>query len=619
MVNDTRLLLDSLATRCATRAWRLAVAMLGDPHAAYDAVQQAFLVAARKPEQVPREAPWPWFAAVVVGEVRNMRRKKRPRTNLPPLDERVGPAARLSTDPARAIEQQELGETLELALGELPAEQREAVLLTQMAGMTHAEAARTMGLSRPTLTRRVQDGLARMADLVQRKPEQVGGALALLPLVPPPGGMALASQTWVESAVSAIAASGAAGAAATGAGVMGSKWVVAAGITAALGLGFAGGAVFENNRGADDTSAVDAGTGSVLTASVEPGANTDVRAGLRGAGDSANDLRRNDELQQELRAKDARIAQLEAELAARPSGDVAVGPTFTFGKGGALEGVRQARWGELASASQIVIENIKKVLEAKEAGEQAPKEVFLAIQENVERMRRYEYRTIGKLDTNAKHNGELTHPISLTNLLAARLELAGLPLSKEQIEKINSLGTSYEKDYEASQSRFGEGSLRAERMLAEYKLKGDLQQDLLGVFTSEQRDAVFDPEVQGIASLDLYDPTLMIIHTSPILTGKKAEEIRDKLAGVVAKRYGLDESALARVEPHLSRWLEDVRGSLEAVPPARIKHYTYEQGRQAGEATVRLAQGLLRDGGLSEKARGALLDDYAWFIPRLVK
>ena len=63
---------------CAAPAWRLARALLRDADEAYDAVQQAFLVAARKPAAVPSGDPWPWFSVVVAHEARNLRRKKRP-------------------------------------------------------------------------------------------------------------------------------------------------------------------------------------------------------------------------------------------------------------------------------------------------------------------------------------------------------------------------------------------------------------------------------------------------------------------------------------------------------------------------------------------------------------
>src|SRR5690349_2142690 len=59
------------------RGWGLALTFLREANDASDAVQQAFLVATRKPEQVPLDDPWPWFARVLALEAANLRRKRR--------------------------------------------------------------------------------------------------------------------------------------------------------------------------------------------------------------------------------------------------------------------------------------------------------------------------------------------------------------------------------------------------------------------------------------------------------------------------------------------------------------------------------------------------------------
>jgi RNA polymerase sigma-70 factor (ECF subfamily) len=68
---------ENLILPLAERGYRLACAMLHDPHAAQDAVQEASLTAWRKlPGVRDRGRLRPWFLGIVVNECRNSRRLK---------------------------------------------------------------------------------------------------------------------------------------------------------------------------------------------------------------------------------------------------------------------------------------------------------------------------------------------------------------------------------------------------------------------------------------------------------------------------------------------------------------------------------------------------------------
>ena len=59
----------------ARPAWRLAYALVGNAADAEDVVQEAFVVATRKPHAIPSDGDgWPWIAAVVTNAARNLRR-----------------------------------------------------------------------------------------------------------------------------------------------------------------------------------------------------------------------------------------------------------------------------------------------------------------------------------------------------------------------------------------------------------------------------------------------------------------------------------------------------------------------------------------------------------------
>jgi RNA polymerase sigma-70 factor (ECF subfamily) len=68
---------EDLILPLADRGYRLACAMLHDPQAAQDAVQEASLTAWRKlPGMRDRGRVRPWFLGIVVNECRNSRRLK---------------------------------------------------------------------------------------------------------------------------------------------------------------------------------------------------------------------------------------------------------------------------------------------------------------------------------------------------------------------------------------------------------------------------------------------------------------------------------------------------------------------------------------------------------------
>ncbi|MDF1700064.1 MAG: sigma-70 family RNA polymerase sigma factor [Planctomycetota bacterium] len=623
--------LESLVRTCGRRAWSVAWALLRDGHEAHDAVQQAFLVAARKADRIPHDDPWPWFRVVVAHEARNLRRKRRPLASgsLLETDPAMTPREPSATDPSLLSERRDDARHVQASMDTLPAAERDAVALVHLAGMSHATAAQALGVPRQTVSARVQRGMDGLGRELGRPPTSVAGSLALLPIAAPPTGWESALAGWTQSALTALGttttAVGTTTAATTALGgltFMSSKTLLAVSLTAAVGLGFLGGHVatnhhFDGGPGAStadvalapqDAEAFGPGPSSLPNPSLDPG------SGRLGA-EMERLHRDNAELRRKLAEVTTQNEGLQKRLAAHPASQ---GPTFTFGKAGALPAIREANWSEMAQSSMIVGSSVHKILARKEAGEAVPKEVYLALQENVERMRKFEYRTIGKMPTAAKHNGEFTHPITIANLVAATLASAGQPLRDPQVARIEALGLRFEREFAAQRDRHPAGTPRVARMLAEYRLKGRFTADLAEVLDAEQRAVVYDPATRGIAGLDLHDPTLMILHTSPVIAGANVDEIAGKLFDLLARKLDLDDAAARALERPLDAWRADVRSLLVAVPVSRLKHYTYDQGEIAGEATVRLVTRLLGELELGTEVRQALLGDVAIYVPRIV-
>jgi hypothetical protein len=252
-----------------------------------------------------------------------------------------------------------------------------------------------------------------------------------------------------------------------------------------------------------------------------------------------------------------------------------------------------------------------------------PREAYLRLQENTEKMRTYEYRTLDRMPTAAQHNGELTHPISATNLLAGVLAQGGKPLTPAQVAEFNRLGAVFEDDFARLRATWGPSGaptvVRARRLLGEMTLKGHFMDALWAALTEDQRPLWVDPAFRGVAGLDLFDPTLMVIHTSPVVTGANVGEMRPKLIALLKPKVGVAGDATnPRLDAAADTFLAKAGRGLTAVPATRARNYTFAEALVAGDATSELVETLLRDFELTPDARRALLEDPSWYVPRIV-
>jgi hypothetical protein len=138
------------------------------------------------------------------------------------------------------------------------------------------------------------------------------------------------------------------------------------------------------------------------------------------------------------------------------------------------------------------------------------------------------------------------------------------------------------------------------------------------VLTEQQRAHFVDPKWLHVASVDLYCPTLMIIHTSPLLTGKDLAEVRGKLQAMLVEQYAIPEGQLEALATLLDTWQTDVGGILTPVKQGEVRMYTFDQGAIAGAATVRLVKSIRDFGMLDEANRAEMLDAYAIYVPRII-
>ncbi len=163
-----------------TQAYNLARRMLTDWALAEDAVQESFVSAYRAFNRFRGENLTAWVLRIVSNTCRDMlrARKVRPTVSLDPLapgNEPQGPSAvdipSQEPSPEDRAEQSELRETIRSGLDTLQEDQRLAVLLVDVHGLSYEEAAQSMGCSLGTVKSRVSRGRGALRDYLRQTGE----------------------------------------------------------------------------------------------------------------------------------------------------------------------------------------------------------------------------------------------------------------------------------------------------------------------------------------------------------------------------------------------------------------------------------------------------------------
>lgn len=153
-----------LVRRHRDRMWAVALRTTGDPEEAADALQDAFISAFRNAGSYRGEAAvTTWLHRVVVNACldRMRRRKARPTVALPDEDPDSGPRA--VPDPRDDMDRLELRMEIDKALRALPVDQRSAIVLVDVEGLSVAEAAEVLGVPEGTVKSRCSRGRAKLA------------------------------------------------------------------------------------------------------------------------------------------------------------------------------------------------------------------------------------------------------------------------------------------------------------------------------------------------------------------------------------------------------------------------------------------------------------------------
>jgi RNA polymerase sigma-70 factor (ECF subfamily) len=168
---------NSLVDRYQGAVYSLCLRLLASREGAEDATQEAFLSAYRALASFQGGSFRSWLLRIAANESKDeLRRRKRKDagSSLEEIFDRSESPVEVP-DPQEGadilFERKEFGEMLEVALQELPAEQRQAVLLVDLYDYQYEEVARLTGASVGTIKSRIHRGREKLRKVLLAHPE----------------------------------------------------------------------------------------------------------------------------------------------------------------------------------------------------------------------------------------------------------------------------------------------------------------------------------------------------------------------------------------------------------------------------------------------------------------
>ncbi len=146
--------------------YNLALRMLGNTQAAEDATQDTFLSAYRGIKGFRGGSFKAWLLRIAANSCRDQlrRSRRRPFTSLDALEEDMPQLAHPGESPEDYALRMGLASEIEKGLASLPEDQRLAVILCDIQGLSYEEVSQVMGGSLGTVKSRLSRGRARLRD-----------------------------------------------------------------------------------------------------------------------------------------------------------------------------------------------------------------------------------------------------------------------------------------------------------------------------------------------------------------------------------------------------------------------------------------------------------------------
>ncbi|TAK33836.1 MAG: sigma-70 family RNA polymerase sigma factor [Chloroflexota bacterium] len=173
-----------LVERYQQLAYNVALRMLGDVQSAEDATQEAFVSAFEHVKQFRGGSFRSWLLRIVSNACLDMLRSRKRRASVPlddlPADWDCSPLVADPDTPEEFVLRRELSAQIQRALLELPPDQRAAVILCDLQGLSYDEIAIITASSLGTVKSRISRGRARLRDVLLRDRELLAPSQRLI-------------------------------------------------------------------------------------------------------------------------------------------------------------------------------------------------------------------------------------------------------------------------------------------------------------------------------------------------------------------------------------------------------------------------------------------------------
>ena len=168
---------ETLVSRFRNYAYDLAKAIVEDDHLAEDAVQEAFMAAISRLQDLRDPDAFPgWFRQVVRTQANRVARRRRESTGVDTTERSSG-----DLSPASHLEKRELRELVRQALAALPEKSRETAALFYLEERHHLEVAELLRVPPGTVKRRLHDARQRLRDILLGYMAPIGPATVSRP------------------------------------------------------------------------------------------------------------------------------------------------------------------------------------------------------------------------------------------------------------------------------------------------------------------------------------------------------------------------------------------------------------------------------------------------------
>ncbi len=322
-------------------------------------------------------------------------------------------------------------------------------------------------------------------------------------------------------------------------------------------------------------------------------------------------------LQAELDAANAANAALVAN--ARPETTETPSPLpVAFGKYADLDGVKNANWEELASAVANMTAILFEVTKLENSGQDLPAGYQQEIIKENQKLLTYLAGVATHIDSHALHNGEYTHPVTLTNILGAMLDQRELPLDDQQRRRIVEHGESFETEYDRLQTTYDGDTPHQRKILDELTLKRSTMRSIEDELSSEQRSVVVKPWLHDRIEVDPRSPVQMLAMTVRSFAHNSPAELRAALPTVISKLYQIPPEKLVGLDAAYDRYMVAVESLLDPIPATEmVKFFPIDAAIVAGEAFSDLVGDVWALPSVDDEARQRILHTPRWFVPRI--